>query len=121
MDNTRPPALEIEAKRIAKEMLESVHDDVQWRIKMSESVARIETSQRFSESWQDAHDQLDRERFARIEGQYVVISGVASDGAGVKKQLEGANNFIRFIGGLVVVIAAIGGAVIWVMSLGKHP
>jgi hypothetical protein len=119
-ESTRPPAVEAEGKRLAKEMIDSVHDDVQWRIKMSESVARIETGQRWSEMWQTAHDELDRERFARIEDQFGTVSSSVTVGEGIKNKFEGANIALKALLGLIALFAAIGGFVIWIISVGKH-
>lgn len=118
--STRPPAVEAEARRIAADMMESVRDDYEWRNKMAQSLSRIEANGQHTQMMMEAHAKLDDERLSNIRERLVMVTSVASSGEKLGLKMEGANNFIKFMGGLVVLIAAVGSAVIFVMTWGRH-
>lgn len=119
---SRPAGIEAEARRIADDMMESVRDDYGWRSKMAESLSRIEANGKYTQLMIEAHAKLDDERFANIKERVIYFSSSATSGEKSGIQLEGASNFVKFIGGLIVIISAIGGLAYFLASLGsKHP
>ncbi len=115
---TRPPAIEADRLRLIQEMLVHVDDTVAWRIKQAEVQAEIRADVKYINRWIELHDVSDKENFARIERQ---LNGqpAAKEGSKLEIQLTGVERAVRFAGGLIVLVAAVGGLVIWVLKGGK--